>query len=1273
MMKRLTSRGARASGIAALVAATLALAPVVANATENVAPSETTTVVQTGQTTNETTETATPTSTEPSEPTSTEPSEPTSTDTVEPTPSESDAAPSESDAAPSESDATPSESDAAEPDAAGRTASSPSTTPETCVAANSQYKNSQGYNPQWFSYTFNGSAGTATVTLTIPSAQPQKLCSAVTVGLASYDAAGPDWGSSIPQTLNDSKEGTLQTSGASVELKVAVPKCFKQIDLFFGDKIPAFKKKVADAEQEIYGNRKLSSAGATGTPKNSWYNGGTGCATVIINKKIAEPAAGSAPDATFNFAVASSSAEQAATASASQGKSGTVSVSTGSTSNSTTSVLVTEELTDAQRAAGWTATSLTCSIGESAGSGNEVSVKHGQTVNCTAVNTYAFPQSMFGLTSTCRPDTTHGSFLIRNGSPVQQNYSLVKYGANPAVNGESLFTGTLSKNSEASITVPWSSALDKWTLYIGGNTYEEIEIGNNPQCTITYKLTLAARVCGSWDDVQKNSNSSFLLQSFNQPGRSFDSDSRPIRPGFEDTKNSCAPLSGWTFALGTGHTGGTELNPSIVTGDFGQRPQTLGSTPLLDDQGTPVGTDQVAGAVTIDLTDTQADLAKRGNLWVQGGKPIQGNAYSSGGTGMQVNRDDFQINGGSAKYAFVTMRCVVDNVNGDNVEYVNYGKNGKIKHGFCYAYYTANPDTSTITITKKTQGVAENDQTAFGFTGSVLYGSPLSLKNGETSKEYVRASTAAADDKIWTIDESAPTADGWAFTKVDCTTTNKSSTFTYEGSLAIITLGKGDKVNCTYTNTYKAPPTVATPVEPVATDAVCTPDKPGEVTSGFITIPDTAGVQYKIGDVNADVGPNEKAPATYTVTAIAKDGYRLAEGTWSWTLEIKAAECSVLETVAVPAPTVTAPTCDVDGTLIIPTATGVAYTYKFQGGEGTPTSTGPGTYVITATPAEGYKFADEATTTWTLTVVPRLTGTQCTPPVVDVTTYTVNKQWIIDGDTKALNEFPTGYAATIRVNGTSTTPGSTTATNATSISVTEDGVSIPARDGYSCLTSTSGTGVFDLIAGTNKSVTVTNTVACVATVVEQPTLVVNKMWNIAGQEYANGTQSTDYSANLSVNGVPTVWGASTNVSAGQVITITESSVAPANCSVTPVVTGSTTMVAGVNKVTVTNSVSCTEPEIVVPPVTPPVPPVAPPIDGGTDENTGGNTGGGGTDGGGVVPVPEVYPVPAPNYNAGRLPQTGANGTGIAAGLGVTALLAGLVLLVVVRRRRDEVA
>jgi hypothetical protein len=89
--------------------------------------------------------------------------------------------------------------------------------------------------------------------------------------------------------------------------------------------------------------------------------------------------------------------------------------------------------------------------------------------------------------------------------------------------------------------------------------------------------------------------------------------------------------------------------------------------PLLDHAGR--ATDGfVAGATTIELTKAQAKrAATASSLWIQGGTP-----------------SDPILNGQYPdQFGFGALRCSIDNLNGDNVEWIAYPQG--TEHAFCYA------------------------------------------------------------------------------------------------------------------------------------------------------------------------------------------------------------------------------------------------------------------------------------------------------------------------------------------------------------------------------------------------------------------------------------------------------------------------------------------------------------------------------------------------------------------------------------------------------------
>ena len=156
------------------------------------------------------------------------------------------------------------------------------------------------------------------------------------------------------------------------------------------------------------------------------------------------------------------------------------------------------------------------------------------------------------------------------------------------------------------------------------------------------------------------------------------------------------------------------------------------------------------------------------------------------------------------EYGFGALRCAIDNLNGDNVEWISYPSGAE--HVFCYAYYVKPPPTSgTITIRKQVEGVSGGATETFGFDGNLSFNPGgrfnIALKN-QTSNQTAPFYRAAGE--TWTAREIVPP--GWVLTGLSCTKTGASgiSTDLAAGQVSIA-LVPADKVVCTFTNTLRPP------------------------------------------------------------------------------------------------------------------------------------------------------------------------------------------------------------------------------------------------------------------------------------------------------------------------------------------------------------------------------------------------------------------------------------------------------------------------------------
>jgi uncharacterized repeat protein (TIGR01451 family) len=290
--------------------------------------------------------------------------------------------------------------------------------------------------------------------------------------------------------------------------------------------------------------------------------------------------------------------------------------------------------------------------------------------------------------------------------------------------------------------------------------------------------------------------------------------------------------------LGSGYRSRAVAGPwgslSIVTGAFPTSIVTKSSVPLLNSLAEDTGS-TIAGAVTIRLTDEQVKLASRANaLWAQGGTtsdPVLDQQYPN-------------------QYGFAALRCAVDNLNGDNVEWIGYPAGAS--HVFCFAYYVKPPPTSGTIIVRKEVSTPAGATQTFRFAGNISYASDGSFNLGVTngapaSETFYRAETGAGGTP-WDFQEQVP--EGWKLTGISCTSqTGKSVTSTdLTKARTTVTLAPRDTVTCTYTDA----------LAPV----------PGALAIAKTTIGGTGSFGYTVTAVDPSGPPPVKATATTTKAGI---------------------------------------------------------------------------------------------------------------------------------------------------------------------------------------------------------------------------------------------------------------------------------------------------------------------------------------------------------------------------------------------------------------------
>ncbi len=309
-------------------------------------------------------------------------------------------------------------------------------------------------------------------------------------------------------------------------------------------------------------------------------------------------------------------------------------------------------------------------------------------------------------------------------------------------------------------------------------------------------VTVVARECPDYKDIMANRARNDIQESLRDLGKNtVYKAGQPIDPGIEESNDpGCIPLPGWRFTLGTGYRSRAVSGPwgslSIVTSPYDTEIVTQDRVPLLDFAGRPTD-DFIEGATTIELTKAQAKrAATASSLWVQGGTPSDPILY-------EQYPDQF---------GFGALRCAIDNLNGDNVEWIAYPQG--TEHVFCFAYYVRPPPTSgTIVIRKEVQGT-EGATHSFTFDGNLSFndGNIFSLRvvDGEAaSKTFYRAATGP-DDPPWVVREQVPA--GWALAELSCQSAGGSVVAVdLAGARADIRLAPGDVVTCTYVNEVRPP------------------------------------------------------------------------------------------------------------------------------------------------------------------------------------------------------------------------------------------------------------------------------------------------------------------------------------------------------------------------------------------------------------------------------------------------------------------------------------
>jgi hypothetical protein len=360
--------------------------------------------------------------------------------------------------------------------------------------------------------------------------------------------------------------------------------------------------------------------------------------------------------------------------------------------------------------------------------------------------------------------------------------------------------------------------------------------GASPAAAATapeYSVTFVSRVCPTYGDIMANRARNNIQESLRDLGKdTVYTNGQPISPSVETPNQpDCDPLFDWQFALGTGYTGKTPATDylSTVTGDYGQTITVLPSTPELDRDGKDTGR-TLQAAVTVPLTADQVKRAQQSNsLWAQGG-----------------TKADPLLNSVFGKdYGFGALRCSVDNLNGDNVEWIGFP--AQSKHVFCYYYAVTPPPAAGTIVVRKQLESGSNGPGQFRFVGNISYTETNDFfLTPQSDTQPASASFVRAAGDEWNFEEQSTA--GFSFVSLTCAqtrppTSGPASEWDITGRKAVVSVGDGATVTCTYVNRSVPPPT-------------------GELKLRKVTFGGTGSFPFKITDPDGDT---TKKIATTTV------------------------------------------------------------------------------------------------------------------------------------------------------------------------------------------------------------------------------------------------------------------------------------------------------------------------------------------------------------------------------------------------------------------------
>jgi len=256
------------------------------------------------------------------------------------------------------------------------------------------------------------------------------------------------------------------------------------------------------------------------------------------------------------------------------------------------------------------------------------------------------------------------------------------------------------------------------------------------------------------------------------------------------------------------------------------------------------------------------------------------------------------LNGLGEQYGFAALRCAMDNVNGDNVEWIGFPSGAS--HVFCYAFYVQPPPTAGTIVIQKSLAEALPAPQSFDFAGSVSYnpGGAFSVTvpaHATSAQEtFIRGETGS--NAPWTAAETVP--DGFQLVGLSCASQSGGSSVTYSGSdpnstvpggndQVNISLAAGDTVTCTFTNGLAPPPTGTGEINKEVVTADGRPVPSGVLPQAFIYT--VTSPTSTTSTVSVTVQPGDQNAGTGTIAGLTTGQWTIAENLpapapgWYWT------------------------------------------------------------------------------------------------------------------------------------------------------------------------------------------------------------------------------------------------------------------------------------------------------------------------------------------------------------------------------------------------------